>query len=162
MGSYATTTSISDLIPNYLNGNTTSSDSAGTEQFSKHIDRAEATVNAYVSRLYPLPFVKVPPILITLTEDISCFYALRSAYTQDGMSKNPFYLDYKTSMDTLDKIAKGEIKLVDTSGSLIATQATNRYLSNTEGQTPIFGKDDPQEWKRSQAEIDQTDAARDD
>jgi phage gp36-like protein len=159
MGVYATTTSIPDLIPNFLSGNTTTSDTQGTQQFSKHIDRAEATIDGFISTIYPLPFItgttttNVPPLIRTLTEDIACYYALRSAYTQDGASKNPFYEAYKVAMDTLKEINQGKIKLVDTAGSLIATQATNRYLSNTDTYTPIFGKDDPKEWGRDPDEI---------
>lgn len=160
MGAYATTTSLSELMPNYLAGNTTTSDTSATNQFSRHIDRAESTVQAYVARLYSMPFSPVPPVIRTLSEDIACYYALRSSFTQDGMSKNPFYEAYKVAMETLEKISKGEIKLADTAGSLLATQASNRYLSSTEGYTPIFGRDDPTDWQRDQNEIDDQEAAR--
>jgi phage gp36-like protein len=166
MGDYATTSSLSELIPNFLRQNTTTSDTAGTSMFARHVLRAESVVNAYVSKLYALPFIvgttttNVPPVLRTLSEDIACYYALRSAFTQDGQSKNPYYEAYKGAMDTLESIAEGETILVNTSGSFIATQSTNRYLSSTEGQTPIFGLDEPTEWGRSQEEIDAQSAAR--
>jgi len=165
MGLYATTTSLSELVPNFLRQNTTTSDTAGTSMFSRHIDRAESVVNSAVSRLYSLPFItgttttNVPPILRTLSEDIACYYALRSAYTQDGASKNPYVDAYKVAMDTLNDIADGKIKLADTLGSLVAVRPT-RYLSDKEGYTPIFGLDDPNEWKRDEDEITDQEAAR--
>jgi phage gp36-like protein len=159
MGSYATTTSLSELIPNFLRQNTTTSDANGTSMFSRHIDRAESVINSSVSRLYSLPFANVPPILRTLTEDIACYYALRSAYTQDGASKNPYVDAYKVAMDSLDDIAQGKIKLADTSGSLVAVR-TSRYLSDKEGYTPIFGLDDQNEWKRDSNEVSDQEAAR--
>ena len=165
MGFYATTTSLSELIPNFLKQNTTTSDTAGTAMFSRHIDRAESVINSAISRLYILPFIvgttttNVPPILRTLTEDIACYYALRSSYTQDGASKNPYLDAYKSAMDMLADLAKGEIKLADTSGSLVAVRSS-RYLSDKEGYTPIFGLDDENEWKRDPDEVSDQEAAR--
>jgi phage gp36-like protein len=159
MGSYATTTSLSELIPNFLRQNTTTSDTAGTSMFSRHIDRAESVINSAVCRLYPLPFVNIPPILRTYAEDIACYYALRSAYTQDGASKNPYMDAYKIAVDSLADIADGKIKLADTSGSLVAVR-TSRYLSDKEGYTPVFGLDDQDEWKRDPNEVSDQEAAR--
>ena len=165
MGSYATTTSLSELIPNFLKQNTTTSDAAGTAMFSRHIDRAESVINSAISRLYSLPFItgttttNVPPILRTLAEDIACYYALRSAYTQDGASKNPYLDAYKTALDQLEDLAEGEIKLADTSGSLVAVRSS-RYLSDKEGYTPVFGLDDQDQWKRDGDEITGQEAAR--
>ena len=166
MGSYATTTSISELIPNFLSGNTTSSDTAGTSIFSRHIDRAEGIVNGCVTARYSLPFItattttNVPPILRTITEDLACYFALRGAYTQDGQNKNAYYTDYKTAMETLDGIKNGTVKLAYTDGSLVPTVSTNRFLSSTEGYTPVFGLDDPRVWKRDSDEIDDQEDAR--
>lgn len=147
MGRYATTTSISDLIPNFLIGNTTTSDTAGTAMFSKHIDRAEGIVNTYVSARYSLPFTTVPPVLITLSEDLACYFAVRSAYTQDGQNKNQYYPEYKWAMEQLDSIRKGEIKLTLTDGSEVTGDTSNRYISSTENYTPVFGIDNPENWK---------------
>lgn len=159
MGSYATTTSLSELIPNFLRQNTTTSDTAGTALFSRHIDRAESVVNSKVSRLYSLPFTEVPPILRTITEDIACYYSLRGVYTQDGVDNNPHAKSYKDAMDMLDEIAEGTIKLADTSGSLVAVKAA-RYLSDKSGYTPIAGLDDQDQWKRDSDEISDQAAAR--
>lgn len=47
MGEYATTTSISELAPQLLSGNTSTSDAPGVAMFSRHIDRAEGVVKSY-------------------------------------------------------------------------------------------------------------------
>ena len=49
MGKYATTTSIPNLLPQFLAGNTSASDTAGTALFSKHIDRAESRVDSCIT-----------------------------------------------------------------------------------------------------------------
>lgn len=154
MGLYATTTSISELIPNFLSGNTTTSDPAGSSMFSRHIDRAESVVNSYLTSLYSLPISPVPPILRTIAEDIACYFAVRSAYTQDGQNVNQYYPEYKKAMETLELLKDGEIKLSYTDGSTVAVSSTNRFLSSSENYTPIFNVDDPENWK---VDPDQTD-----
>lgn len=147
MGIYATTTSISELIPNFLSGNTTTFDMAGTAMFSRHIDRSESVVNTYVTSRYSLPFSPVPPILRTISEDIACYFAVRSAYTQDGQNRNQYFPEYREAMKTLESIRKGDIKLGYTDGSLVAVNTSARYISSTENYTPVFGTDDPENWK---------------
>jgi len=161
LGLYATTTSLSELIPNYLSENTTTSDAAGAAIFSRHIDRAESMVNSYVSNKYSLPFVVVPPLIRTLTEDIACYYLIRSAYTQEGQNKNLYYPDYKTAMSILESIRDNKTSLALTDGSLLAADSTTQYLSSTENYTPITGLDDQINWDRDLNEInDQTSARR--
>lgn len=147
MGSYATTTSLSELIPNFLSGNTTTSDTGGTAQFSRHIDRAESIVNSYITARYSLPFTTVPPVVRTLSEDIACYFAVRSAYTQDGQNLNQYYPEYKEALKSLESIRSGDIKLSLTDGSLIPTLSTNRFLSSTKEYAPIINLDDPENWR---------------
>jgi len=96
----------------------------------------------------------------TVTEDIACYYAVRSSYTQDGQNRNQYYTEYKTAMDILDQIKDGLLKLALTDGSLVPTNSNNRFLSSSEGYTPIFGNDEPREWKRDEDEIDDQFEAR--
>lgn len=166
MGSYATTTSLSELVPFFLIGNTTSSDTAGTNIFSRHIDRAEGVINSYVTARYSLPFIigttttNVPPLLRTLSEDIACYYLMRGAYTQDGQNRNEYITEYKLAMETLDLIKEGEIKLSYTDGSMVPTLSNTRVLASSEDYTPIFGLDDPANWARDEDEIDDQESAR--
>lgn len=166
MGDYATTTSISLLLPNWLKGNTTTSDAPGTAVFDKHITRAESLVNAAVSVRYSLPFIvgtttsNVPPVLRTLTEDIACGYALRGSFAQDGASRNEYPESYFAALDMLKQIEKGEIILTNTGGSVVPTLATGRMKSSSENYTPIFGLDEPKQWKRDANEISDQESAR--
>jgi len=160
MGAYATTTSLPQLMPFFLKQNTTTADADGVAIFAKHIDRAEGVVNAAVTAKYSLPITPTPPILITLTEDIACYYATRGAYTQDGQNKNEYMTEYKSAMDILKQIIKGDIKLSLTDGSLVPVNSSSRFLASTENYTPIFGLDDPTEWQRDPNEIDDQARAR--
>ena len=84
-------------------------------------------------------------------------------FKKGGGVRNWFSKDnFIHALEKMNLIRDGKIKLVDTAGSLIATQATNRYLTNTGNQTPIFMKDSPQHWKRDEDEIAATKLLRDD
>lgn len=166
MGDYATTTSISNLLPNWLKGNTTTSDAPGTSVFSTHITRAESLVNAAVSVRYSLPFIvgttttNVPPLLRTLSEDIACGYALRGSFAQDGASRNEYPESYFAALDMLKMIQSGQIVLTDTGGSVISTRANARIISSSENYTPVFGLDEPTDWQRDSDEIADQESAR--
>ena len=146
MGEYATTTSISELMPFFLSGNTTTSDSAGASIFARMAVKAESVVNAAVSARYSLPFTTVPPLLRSLAEDIACYFSLRGSYVQDGQNRQEYMDDYKQALETLEKIEKGSIKLTLTDGSAVPTAYASRFSSNTKDYTPIFGLDDETAW----------------
>lgn len=163
MGTYATTTSISNLLPGFLRGNTTTSDTAGVNFFSAHIDRAESEVNAVVAKRYSMPFAtstSIPPLLRTISENIATYNTALAAFGQDGKQKWQYLEDYYgKATKYLEQLDTGDMQLTNTDGSLVATRATNRIRSNTEDYTPIFGMDDPTKWKRDDTEItDQSDA----
>jgi phage gp36-like protein len=166
MGDYATTSSLSLLMPGYLLQDTTTTDAAATARFSKHVTRAESVVNSAIGRRYSLPFIvgttttNVPPILRTLTEDIACYYAMRNSFSQDGKTKNPYLEEYKSAIDILDSIAKGITALTYTDGSEVPAQSTNLFKSTSRNYTPIFALDEPSEWRRDPDEVVDTDSLR--
>ena len=167
MGDYATTTSIPQLLPNYLSGNTTTSDAGGVAVFAAHVTRAESLINGLIGVRYALPFIagttttNVPPIIRTLTEDVACYYAMRASYNQDGKTKNPYLDEYERAMEMAGKIGSGEISMAYTNGSIVPAMATNRFLSSTKEHTPIFGLDSATAWQRDPDEIDEAEDARD-
>lgn len=161
MGTFATTTSINTILVRFLKGNTTSSDSFGKDLFSAHITRAEAFVKASIASKYSLPFTVIPPEITRITEDIACYYVIRSSNYQNPKEKNSYLEEFKTAFDDLKAIAEGSRKLTDTSGSEIGTRTTSMFQSNTENYTPIFGKDDPTQWQRDDDEIVDQEALRD-
>lgn len=146
MGIYATTTSISMLLPYVLKTNTTTGDSVGVANFSKQIDRAEGLVNGYLASRYSLPFSVVPPIIRTITEDISCYYFIRSTYVQDGERKNEYQDSFKMAITQLEEIRDGKTPLSATDGSLLPQVTTNKFKSSDTGYAPIFNEDEPTAW----------------
>ena len=146
MGDYATTTSISELLPWVLKSNTTSADAAGTAQFSRHITRAEGLINGYLAARYVLPFSAVPPIIRTIAEDISSYFFIRGSYVQDGQRKNEYVDAFKEALGQLKDIRDGKTPLADTSGTLIPQITSSKFLSTTKSYAPTFNDDDPMQW----------------
>ena len=146
MGSYATTTSISVKLPNFLDGNTTTSDSIGSSTFSVYMDKAEAIVNSAVGKKYSLPFTTVPPIIRDISFEIAAYYTIRAFSSRDWPNRNEMLDDFKTAFEMLEKIRTGDIVLADTSGSLIA-QLSGLVKSNTSNYYPIFDVDTDTAWK---------------
>ena len=162
MGRYATTTSISQLLPNFLKGNTTTSDTEGTAIFSRHIDRAEDVIDGYLAARYATPFStsSVPPLVKTWTEDIASYNALRATYAQDGQIRQDYVDAFKSAETQMMNAAAGGIVLILSDGTFAPTRQTTRLLSTTEGYTPIFGRDDETAWKRDDDEISDTETER--
>lgn len=168
MGRYATTTSLSLLLPGYADGETTTVDEVAKNRFSKHIDRAESIVDAAIGRRYSLPFVSegattttnVPPVLRTITEDIASYYAMRASFSQDGKVKNPYLADYESAVEMLNAIMGGTMPMVYTNGSEVPANSVNRFLSTTKDFRPVFGLDEATEWRRDPDEVRQTEAER--
>lgn len=161
MGSYATTTSISNLIPFFLKGNTTTSDTTGVALFSAQVDRAEGEVNSFLSARFAMPFSTVPPLVRSLTEDIACYYTIRAAYTHDGELQNKFLDDFKSAFETLQSIRDGKTNLAYTDGSLVPSRSSDRYLSNTNDYSPTFNLDSARKWKVSGNRLDDIKDERD-
>lgn len=162
MGLYATTTSIPNILPGFLKGNTTSSDTAGVNLFSHHIDRAEARINAAIASRYDIAGFtsgSIPPLLIKLTEDIAAYRVIRATAYRVA-DRNEYLEDYKAAEDAIEQLIKGEINLTYTDGSSVAAISASRFLSNTKEYTPIAGLDDEQNWGRDSDEIDEQSSAR--
>lgn len=162
MGSYATTTSISLLIPYALKGNTTTSDTVGTAIFAKQITNAETIVNSYISARYSLPFTTIPPLLTTLTEGLAVCGFIKASYVQDGQIDNKYWEAFcKSAYETLENIKNGETKLTLTDGSLVAPKTSSRFMISSENYAPVFGMDEPTEWGISTNQLDEIESERD-
>jgi len=161
MGLYLSTTAISLILPGYLKGNTSTSDTAGVNIFSRQIANAESKVNSVIGARYDITAFtsgSIPPLLTKLTEDIAVYNViLLSGYRADD--RNEYLDDYKNANETLNQIIAGEINLTFTDGSLVSVKSTKRFLSSTKDYTPIAGLDSETSWKRDSDEIsDQSDA----
>lgn len=160
MGIYLSTTSISLLLPGWLSGNTTSSDTEGVAIFGAHIDRAESHVNAACGNKYTIPFSPIPPFIRTIVEDISTYYALRGGGARQGQV-NEYMDEYKMALESLKKIAEGEMALTNTDGSLVPIVAESRMLSSSDDHELIMNMDEPRNWRVNDAERSDIESTRD-
>lgn len=166
MGRYATSSSISVLMPNWLSGNTTSSDTYGTDIWSAASDRAEGKVNSYlVARYDPSGWTTtgspgIPPLVRKITEDLACLAVMRGAMTQDSQIKNPNIAEWLESEKDLEAIRDGFTKLAYTDGSLVPSKSSTRIVSSTEGLNHTFDLGPESEWGPGQAQLDLIDDER--
>ena len=163
---YATGTTILTLLP----GLPQSLGSAGYDRVislvDSHVDRADNLVNAKISNRYNVSGFNtsgsVPPVLRTLSEDITAYYSYRSLFSSDGQNDNEWTDKCKDAIDILNEIREGTMDLVDSSGSMIATRASatvDDIGSTTEDWTATFGEDDPLSWV---VDSDKLDSIKDD
>lgn len=159
MGAYATTTSLKQRYSGFPQSNT-----AADTVLSDSITRAEGVINSYICRRYSTPFTSgvIPPIIITITEDLSAAYAYRSSFMRDSHNTSSYQIELeKKSIDMLKLIRDSEIDIADTSGNLIGERGDrDRIKSNTEDYTPIFGLDDDTAWAVDSDRLDDIANAR--
>jgi phage gp36-like protein len=154
MGKYLSTTSISIVLPGFLKGDTTTSDTNGVAIFSQQIDNAEAKINAAIANRYDISdFTVVPPLLRLLTEELAIYQVLmRTGYRADD--RNEYADDYKAAKDTLKALADGDIKLTDSSGEEIAQVISTKMLSDKKDYAPIFDLDKEECWAVDSKQLD--------
>lgn len=162
MAVWLTTTSFSDLLVRFFKGGTTSSDTAGVNIVSAHMERAEAVVMSAIAARYSMPFTTVPPEVRRLAQDIAAYYIIRASTYQDGKEKNRILEEFKEAFKDLKSIESGDRKLTLTDGSLVSVKASTRMTSNTIEYTPIFGLDEQKNWARDIDEINDLSDARSD
>ena len=147
---YCSITAIYDMLPKLPNTNTSRGYSTCVSTVETHIRRTDGLINGKCARRYSVPFSPVPPFIRTIAEDIVCYYAMRSFYSQDAQNKNEWVEDHKEdALSFLDEIMKGDIDLVDTSGSAVPVQEdeiVDRVSSNTQNYQSFFDIDDPLDW----------------
>ena len=161
MGNYATTSSISNKLPDFLTGNTTTSDSKGTNTFSVYIDKAEAEFNGVAAKRYSLPFTTIPPLAREIAFNIAAFYTIRAFSSRNWPNRNDMLDDFKMGgHDLLAMLNSGDIKLTITDGSLIGPISTFAQSNRTD-QGAVFGLDSPLNWKVDQDRLDDLEGSRD-
>ena len=143
---YASTTSILLILPGLANTTTV------TGVITRHITRADSLIDAKISKRYAVPISPTPPLLGSISEDITSYYTFRTFYTQDNTNKTEYFADLRDdAMATLDEIREGKIDLVNTAGSIIAErtdESTSGILdSTTKDYQPFFDVDDELNWK---------------
>ena len=155
---YSSLSSILDIVPGLPQTSTSAGYSVTALAVGKHITRADALINSKIAKRYAVPIVPTPPLLANLSEDITAYYTYRSFYSQDNLNKFDYFDELRSiALETLEGIRKGDIDLVDTSGSLIPEPSTTS-LSMVDGThygvQPFFDVDDESQWKFDQNELD--------
>lgn len=110
--------------------------------------KAEAEINGRINKLYQLPFGVDVPLLTTLATDLAVYYTLTRRPLVNPQSKSdPWLQKFKESRDLLDKIASGEIQLIDSNGSAIAQSTTIMdFHSTTKDYLPTMHEAEPEDW----------------
>lgn len=148
---YCSVSSILLILPGLPQTSTDAGYSVSAAVIGRHITRADGLIDASISKRYAVPISPTPPLLASLSEDITSYYSYRSFYTQDNYNKNDYLAELKDdAIKTLNDIREGVINLVDTAGSMIAetTSAESSIVdSTTKDYQPFFDVDDDLEWK---------------
>lgn len=153
--SYATVTSILQNFPKLPNTTSSAGYSVTVQVVGNHVTRSDALVDAYVSKMYSLPFSKVPPIVRAVSEDICTYYVFRSFFTQDNSNRIDYFAELKQdAMDTLKMIGKGYIQLVDTSGAVVPF-LTDYSIESTTDKQSFFDIDDSTDWEFNSDLVDE-------
>lgn len=143
---YSSATSILLIFPGLANTSTV------TNVITRHITRADALIDSKISKRYSVPISPTPPLLGSLSEDISVYYTYRSFYTSDNSNRTEYFAELRDhAIATLDEIREGKIDIVNTAGSLITErdeESTTGILdSTTKDYQPFFDVDDELDWK---------------
>ena len=160
MGDYFSVTTLSLLLPGFFAGNTFTSDSFGSDMAQVHITRAESRVNGELSSVYQVPFSPVPPLIRTITQDISVYYIMKAMGGRQGQ-KNEYMDEYKLALEELKMIKEGEISLIDTAGSTLTKLSSSPIISSSQDHELILNLDDPTRWNTTQKERDDIEDTRD-
>ncbi len=140
MADYTSVLLLKQMVPSV--GSVTSITSADIALF---IRNAESIVNAKISKSYAVPISPAPPLLETISTDISLYrlLALRM-FTQAQMNESVWPDKFKESMETLDDIAAGKTALVNRAGTLVdAAVGETAFRSSTLDYDQTMTEDNP-------------------
>lgn len=101
---------------------------------------AESIIDGYLVRNYTLPIAGTIPILQALADDISLYRILsRRVFTQEKLQDSVWPDRFKEAEEMLQKIADGEILLVDSNGNLVTARTDLADVRSTkDSYLPTF------------------------
>lgn len=115
------------------------SDLTSSQILTAFIEPVEGEINARLARRYSVPLTDAIPMLEGIADDMAVYRCLRRIFSQDQLKDSVWPNAFKESMDKLIEVAKGEVLLVNSGGSIIAQRGTiARAQSNTQGYQPTF------------------------
>lgn len=134
---YATITEVVNTLPQVGSISTITS----LQIFTATV-RADSVINAMLSRRYTVPITPSPPLLTTICCDLTLYRLMRRFFSGEQQNDSEWPDRYKEAMELLEKLADGEIQLVDSGGTIVVPSAGSDIAwSNTQGYTPTFGED---------------------
>ena len=158
MGSYTSVDRVYDVEP--MIGSI--DDLTSSQVLTAFIEAAEAEINARIATHYVVPITGSVPLLVAIADDLSIYRILtRRIFTQTQLENSTWPDRFKESMDTLALIAKGEIKLVDSAGTLIGARTdVAQVRTNNMNYQPTFHEGG--DWVDQVKDHDKTDDLLDD
>lgn len=143
---YATNTTVVLNYPGFPQTTTSAGWTATLSIIDGNISRADNLINAKLAQRYDVSSfaTSVPPLVKSLSEDISTYYTLRAEFSGDNKNVNEWAEKFKDSIDILNEIRDGTIDLVDSSGNVVderSTSVESMISSNTKDYAPTFGED---------------------
>jgi hypothetical protein len=118
--------------------------SSTISKLQSHITRAESFVNTHIVRRYDISGFSSgghPPVLKTLSEDITAYYYLRPQFTGDNQNNNEWVEAYLKAEEMLNDIKDGNCDLIDEDNNIIEERTDSnedRIEGNTEDYHPTF------------------------
>lgn len=131
-------TTVSRMVASYpYIGSLTTVTSA---MFAVCIQDAEAIINAKLSNLYDVPVAGSPSVLQTIATNMAVYSVLVKFMTTQGtLTDHPWHGIYKDTISLLDKLASGDVALVNSAGTILQGTAENAQVwSNTMNYQPTF------------------------
>lgn len=124
--------------------------------------RAEAAMTAKWAGLYTFP-LPASPFVETLATDYACYLLLsRRVFTSERQNDSPWVDRFKESVEDIDKVASGEITLVDSAGGIITrSDPEMQAWSNNENFLPTMTEDDDRNQIVDPNKIDELRSERD-
>lgn len=104
------------------------------------VEDAEAEMNAKLRSKYAVPVLGEVPLLTSIATDCSIYRVLsRRIFTAERLENSVWPDRYKECMETLNAVAKGELTLVDSAGTIISADTTaESFQSTTAGDHQTF------------------------
>jgi hypothetical protein len=147
MGYYITTTTIYDDKLSRINTSTVT-----PSILAAYITDAENVINSYIAKQYNIASVTVsrPPTLRTIAKDLTIYYTLLDAYTQDNQNFNDWIQRRgERAFELLNAIRDDDIRLFTDSGvaiSPISPEVGINMKSSTKGYELTINMDTYTSW----------------
>lgn len=126
------------------------------DQVAYFIGLADDYINARLASLYSVPFSSTPPVIKQISSHLAAHLAIRAIYAENRQDpKDSWMLSFKNwAKELLNEIEKGDILLVDSSGTRIARASSRGVHSSSPNTSRVFDVDDETSWKIPTSELD--------